>query len=164
MDDHDPFNEPELAHSRARELMPDEFFWDCTDEWAPFGSDEGATAYYEWRSWRSENPSRPIVDCFSWILEGRLDEFNEALHSDEQITKDLKNPDEAFMADSYDMFTLDTTIIGTGFGQLMDEGKIDPDAKRYIAISIERQLNDQVCEDEERREILLALKRALDVA
>ncbi len=72
MKEHDPFNEPELAHPRARELMVEPFFWDCVDERAPFGSDEGNDAYYEWRRWREENPSRPLTDCLSWILGGNL--------------------------------------------------------------------------------------------
>ena len=37
--------------------MNEDFFWDCVDERAPFGSDEGNDAYYEWRHWREENPS-----------------------------------------------------------------------------------------------------------
>lgn len=47
MCDHDPFNEPETAHPRARELMWEPIFWDCADEAAPFGSDEGFDAYYD---------------------------------------------------------------------------------------------------------------------
>ena len=116
-------------------------FWDCTDEAAPFGSDEGADAYYEWRDWRSENPDAPLADCFDWILNGNLGAYNEALASDDQIEMDVENPEEAFMGDRFDMFTLDTTIIATGLGQLMDEGKIDPDAKPFIRVAIKRQRN-----------------------
>ena len=56
MTEHDPFNEPETAHARVRALMVESFFWDCVDEAAPFGSDEGNEAYYEWRNWLDENP------------------------------------------------------------------------------------------------------------
>ena len=35
---------------------------------------------------------------------------------------------------------LDSSIIAGGFAQLVDEGKIDKDAKRVIRIAIERQL------------------------
>ena len=55
MREHDPFNEPETAHPRARELMSEAFLWDCVDEEAPFGSDEGFDAYYEFREWRQHN-------------------------------------------------------------------------------------------------------------
>lgn len=141
MTEHDPFNEPESAHSRARELMREPLFWDCVDEAAPFGSDEGHDAYYEWRDWRSRNPDAPLTDCFDWILDGDLYAYNETLASADQVEADLANPDEALFSDLFDMFTLDTTIIATGLGQLMDEGKIDKDAKPFIHVAIKRQRN-----------------------
>ena len=112
MTEHDPFNQPELAHPRAREPL----FWDCVDEAAPFGSDEGSEAYYEWRNWRCKNSTESLNDCFNWILAGNLDGYNEALASDEQVARDAANPDDALLGDQYDMFTLDTTIIATGLG------------------------------------------------
>src|SRR5438270_940715 len=149
MSDHDPFNEPELAHPRSRDLMSEEFFWDCADEDAPFGSDDGWTAYHEWRQWRKDNPSSPLVDCFSWFLEGRLSEYNESICTDDRIASDLREPDDAFMSEAFDMFTLDTTVIGTALGQLIDEGAIDPSAKPYVHVAIARQMNPLICQDEE---------------
>ena len=43
-EDSDPFSAPETAHPRALDLMQEKFFWDCVDEEAPFGSDEGHDA------------------------------------------------------------------------------------------------------------------------
>ncbi|WP_442508365.1 molybdate metabolism regulator [Novipirellula sp. SH528] len=122
MTEHDPFNEPEIAHPRARELMTEPLFWDCVDESAPFGSDEGSVAYYEWRSWREENQNVSLSDCFAWILNGELSDYALAYESDD-----------------WDSFTLDATIIATGLGQLMDEGTIDNDAKPFLKIAIQRQ-------------------------
>lgn len=144
MTEHDPFNEPETAHPRARDLMREPFFWDCVDETAPFGSDEGNDAYYEWRAWRKENPDSPLTDCLDWILDGNLDGYNESLASRSQIEFDIANPEQAFLSDQYDLFTLDTTIIVTGLGQLMDEGRIDPGAKQYIRVAIQRQQHPSV--------------------
>lgn len=47
------------------------------------------------------------------------------------------------MADAYDMLTLDTTVIATALGQLLDEGRIDPEVKPYIRVAIKRQLHPQ---------------------
>jgi len=164
MSDHDPFNNPEQANPRARELMREEFFWDCVDEWAPFGSDEGNDAYYEWRNWREENKNNELVECFSWILDGRLNEYNESLITGERIEKDIENPDDAFLSEAYDMFTLDTTIIATALGQLLDEGKIDKNAKPYIMVAIQRQSHPSVCEDDDRLKILKATMRVVSEA
>lgn len=144
MCEHDPFNEPELAHPRARELMREELFWDCVDEGDPFGSDEGADAYYEWRRWRKANPKAPLTECFDWILCGQLSSYTDSLAAEEQVERDLANPDHAFLGDQYDMFTLDATIIASGLGQLMDEGCIDPQAKPYLHVAIQRQRHPDV--------------------
>ncbi|TVP96521.1 MAG: molybdate metabolism regulator [Planctomycetaceae bacterium] len=144
MTEHDPFNEPESAHPRARELMREPLFWDCVDEAAPFGSDEGSVAYYEWRDWREENPEAPLTECFDWILDGNLEAYNDSLASDSQIEIDIANPEEAFLSEAFDMFTLDTTIIATGLAQLLDEGTIDQAAKKYIHVAIKRQRHPSV--------------------
>jgi uncharacterized protein YfeS len=161
---HDPFNEPELADPRARELMLESFFWDCADEEAPFGSDEGHDAYYEFRRWRSGHSSAPLIKCLDWIMEGKLDGYTSELTSDARIEADLESPDEAFMADAYDMFTLDATVIATGLGQLLDEGRIDAEAKPYLRIAVRRQLHAKIVTSAHRREVLLAVARVVDAA
>ncbi len=165
MSEHDPFNEPELAHPRARELMTEEFFGDCTDEEAPFGSDEGDTAYFEFRSWREQNERENLIKCLDWIMNGEdLKNYNKDLYSDEVIEQDLENPDDAFLAEHYDMFTLDTTVISTALGQLIDEGRIDKEAKSFVQVAINRQLHSKVLTSEHRKNVLLAVKRVVDAA
>ena len=87
--------------------------WDCVNEDVPFGSDEGADAYYEYRAWRSENPNAPIVDCIAWVRDE---------------------------SQYFDAFTFDATVIATVLGQLVDEGCIDADAKPFARTAIRRQL------------------------
>src|SRR5438105_15589798 len=92
MSDHDPFNDPETAHSRARELMTEEFLWDCVDEEAPFGSDEGHNAYYEFREWRERNKKKNLTACLAWIMQGeKLKNYNDELCSDDTIEQDLES-------------------------------------------------------------------------
>jgi Uncharacterized protein conserved in bacteria len=162
--EHDPFNEPETAHPRARELMPEEFFWHCEDEEAPFGSDEGSDGYYEFRRWRSKHPSASLVDCLSWIMEDQLEGYTSALFSDQQVEADLASPEDAFLADAYDMFTLDATVIATGLGQLLDEGHIDSAAKPYLRVALSRQLHPKIVTSDHRRNILLAVQRVVEAA
>lgn len=162
--DHDPFNEPETAHPRARQLMTEKFFWDCVDEEAPFGSDEAADAYAEFRKWRSTNKKKSLKACLSWIMQGKLRGYTEKLCSDASIEEAVKGNDKAFLADDYDMFTLDATVIATGLGQLIDEGRIDADAKPYINVAIKRQLHPKVLTSKRRKKILLATQRVIDAA
>ena len=125
---------------------------------------EGWDAYYEWRRWRADNPNNELKDCIAWIESDRLDEYNESLDSDVQIERDIESPDDAFMAEGFDIFTLDTTIIATGLGQLIDEGKIDTSAKPYLMVAVSRQLHPRICRSDERRVILEATRRVINAA
>jgi uncharacterized protein YfeS len=145
--------------------MTEEFFWDCTDEEAPFGSDEGHTAYYEFRSWRRINKDENLVACFTWIMDGEdLENYNDKLYSDEIVEQNIENPDGAFLAESYDIFTLDTTVVTTALSQLMDEGYIDTEAKPYVQVAIKRQLHPELLTSDHRKNILLAVQRVVDAA
>lgn len=164
-DNHDPFNDPErYAHPRARELMVEDFFWDCVDEEAPFGSDEGHDAYYEFRRWRSSFPGQNLERCMTWILGGHADEYNASLADHERVVRDVESPEEALLADQYDMFTLDATIIASALGQLVDEGRIDEAAKPYVRVALRRQLHPRVTTSEHRTRILQAALRVLESA
>ena len=131
----------EFAHPKAIELIPDEFFWDCVDELAPFGSDEGDMALAEYREWRKENPDKSIIDCLIWVIEdvGEMDfkDFNDTL-LDRNLIKSQLN-DDNYDSEQY-IFTLDISVIATGFAQLVDEGKIDDGAKPIINLAIDREI------------------------
>jgi uncharacterized protein YfeS len=165
--DHDPWNEPSHRHPRANELMRDGFFWDCVNELAPFGSDEGADAYAEYRNWRAENPRANLVDCISWILGGRQDAYNLSL-TDESAIQDS---DESAQEFGYgDAFTLDATIIATVLAQLVDEGRIDVEAKPFADVAIRRQSHPlnlarfQGSASAERKAILHSIQQVIDAA
>jgi len=129
----------DYAHPNAIKLVPEEFFWDCVDELAPFGSDEGDMALAEYRDWRKLNPNTPILECMKWSIEGvgeiPYENYNESLLSKEVIKEHIYNQE---YNDHYYIYTLDATVIGTGFGQLVDEGKIDEDIKPTISIALTR--------------------------
>ena len=129
------------AHSRAIELIPEEFFWSCIDELATFGSDEGDTALAEFRDWRKINKDVPTIECLKWTIEGvgEMDftDYNENLLSRDKIKKQIEDKD---FDDQQYIFTLDISVIATGFGQLVDEGIIEAQNKPIIKIALDRQI------------------------
>jgi len=166
-DDHDPWNEPSHRHPRAIELMRNPLFWDCVNELAPFGSDEGADAYIEYRTWRTDNPGSNLIDCVSWILGGKQAGYNESLTKETVI----QNSDESAVEFDYsDAFTLDATIIATVLGQLVDEGRIDSEAKPFAQLAIRRQSHPLLLARfgdssvAERRAILESVQQVIDAA
>lgn len=131
-----------IPHNRAIEIANYEFFWDCVDELAPFGSDEGYMAFIELNDWIIENPEKTIFDCFKWIFDCwdlKIENFDENIIDNESINKIILDLDF-----NQDLLILDITIIATGFGQLIIEGKIDDEIKNIIHLSILRQMNSNV--------------------
>jgi uncharacterized protein YfeS len=129
------------AHQRAIELIPEDFFWSCIDDLAPFGSDDGDMALLEFRNWRKENPMTSTIECLKWVIEsvGEMDfaDYNASLVSRDKISSQLE--DEEFDSRQF-IWTLDVSVIATGFAQLVDEGIIDPENKDVIQIAIDRQV------------------------
>lgn len=170
-EDHDPFNDPEVRHPRARALMSDEALWDCVSDTAPFGSDEGNTAYFEFRRWRVDHPDADLIACFDWILEGKLGEYTDRLLNDTSIAKLAAGDEtEALLGLSYpDVFTLDATIIATALAQLADEGRVDPEAKPYVRVALQRQSHPAIVarwkqHAGERQRLLEAAAQAIEAA
>ena len=132
--------EKENAHPRAIALIPEDFFWSCVDELAPFGSDEGDMALSEFRDWRKNNPNKETFECLKWTIESvseqDLSKYNEDILDRIEIKEKIE--DKSFDDQQY-IFTVDVSVIATGFGQLVDEGKIDPKNKPIIQLAIERQ-------------------------
>ena len=83
------------ANKRAIELIPQDFFWSCIDELAPFGSDEGDMALAEFRSWRKANKNVPTIECLKWTIEsvGEMEfaDYNDSLVSEDTIKKQIQD-------------------------------------------------------------------------
>lgn len=131
-----------VPHERAIKIADYEFFWDCVDELAPFGSDESYMAFAELCDWREDYPDADIIECYKWILSCwglELEEYDESIIENENIVKIIKDLDF-----EEELLMLDLTIIATGFGQLILEGKIDNDVKNIIHLALLRQMNHNV--------------------
>ena len=60
------------------------------------------------------------------------------------MTFGFSGDSEIYMDFYEELMSLDYTIIATGFGQLILQGKIDEDVKNIIQLSILRQMNSHV--------------------
>lgn len=131
----------DFAHPKAIELIPEEFFWSCFDEISPFGSDEGDTALAEYRDWRKQNPNIPTVECLKWVIESvgemEFSDYNRLLATKENVQALLEDHD---FDDQQYIYTLDNSVIATGFAQLADEGIIEAQNKSTIQVAIDRQI------------------------
>lgn len=132
----------EIPHERAIEIANYPFFWNVSDELAPFGSEEAYISFEELCTWLREHPKSSIFKCFEWILECweiEVDDFNDSILEEKNINKLILDQDF-----DEELLMLDVAIIATGFGQLVLQGKIDNNVKNIIQLSILRQMNSQV--------------------
>ncbi|MDR7211235.1 hypothetical protein [Flavobacterium piscis] len=170
----DPFEgiDKNKAHPNALKLLKQDFFWDRVDELSPFGSDEGDMALREFRQWRKENPEIEVGYCIAWIINsvGQIkdyDDYNEEnLVNKKLIKEQIDNPD---FDDQHYIYTLDTSIIATALGQLVDEGFIEEDYKYFVQVAINRQkiwtkLNDCWEHKDEYIKRLLIIEKVLQKA
>ena len=160
----------DYAHPKAIELIPEDFFWSCIDELAPFGSDEGAIALVEYRDWRKENPNTPTLECLKWVIEA-VGEMNYADYNQKIVDKQLLKLqlEDTDFDDQQFIYTLDISVIATGFAQLVDEGIIEQQNKPIIKLAIDRQkIWTELVEDWEYSnqylDYLHVLERALNQA
>lgn len=87
-----------------------------------------------------------MMDCLDWIFESwkiTARDYSSQILEDKYIEEQIKNEGFDF---SNGVIDLDITIIGTAFGQLILEGKIDEEIKPFINLALERQLHPLVLE------------------
>ena len=71
------------------------------------------------------------------MSEIEADDDNERILLKGKIEQQIKRSD---FDDRHYIYTLDVSIIAIGFGQLVREGGIEPEAKPMIGLALKRQL------------------------
>lgn len=124
------------AHPLSTQLMKEDFFWDPGDVSAPFGSDDGADANYNFRQWRKTHPSGDVIEYLKHRLKYHRIDF-EKWHAKADSVDDTGFNFNQF----YPTATANRVILACVFGQLALEGKIDDRLIDYglLAIRLERQ-------------------------
>lgn len=132
----DPDYEPskQRAHPISRKLMKENFFWDILDDNAPFGNDDGAEALPYWRKWRRANPHGKIMEFMKDIFE----------HYDISFSDWERKSGNFAPFDFVGILTTsmgNNVVIATAFGQLMDEGYVDPELATLARKAIANEKN-----------------------
>lgn len=77
-------------HPQARQTLDDLFYWDCVNEYAPHGNDEGADLLEHFQRWRKRSKSADSKKFFErlmrdWGVMGKTEIFQPGLHKDALI-------------------------------------------------------------------------------
>ena len=129
----------ENAKPFAQKIMVDDFFYDVTDEFAPFGNDVGNDTFYLYFEWKNLNENKSAVEFLNKnIAEIGLSKFD--------LKTGVKNAKKLYlivdkMPNKYtDINWIDNTVISLAFSQLFLNGKIEPQINELAQIGIEREL------------------------
>ncbi len=159
--DHEEGDGPsrKTSHPNFVKAMTADFYYDCVDEYSPFGNDDGADMLYHLEDWyREKKLFRNIV---KWLFN-EIDEMGFQYQSKQcsQIL-DLETLSMIQEEDEYMLLCMDNSIIAAGFGQLKITGKIDTKLKKITLTAIERQLLLDEGYDKEYKERLEKMKEDL---
>ncbi|QNH62878.1 hypothetical protein [Hymenobacter sediminicola] len=127
----------QTSHPDFTAVVKEEFYFDCVDDFSPFGNDDGADALLSLTEWYQETKGRDKI--INWLFQ-TIDEYGFAYQSKwasgltgaEEIRK-LEEEDPSFIG------CMDRTIIGVGFGQCKITGSINAELKQLVKTAIVRQ-------------------------
>lgn len=129
---------PETSHPNFVKHMTAAFYYDCTDEFSPFGNDDGADLLLNLEEWYQEKKGKGKI--VKWLFK-TIDEFGFKYTSegcsailDEATLKQLQEEDPHFLT------TMDNTIIAAAFGQYKISGQIDQELKEVALTALKRQV------------------------
>ena len=126
------------SHPRFCELATESFYLDCTDDFSPFGSDDGADTLSSLEDWYRDGGRDAEVDDFlgdlmaEWEIE--IPDLADASHA---VVAAWLDEDPAH---EVHLHTLCRAYVATAFGQLKITGAIWPTILREALESLECQL------------------------
>jgi uncharacterized protein YfeS len=127
------------SHPNFVKNLPDEFYYDCTEEFSPFGNDDGADLLYNLEDWYRETKGKDLIT--NWLFEN-IDEggFKYSSKNCSELN-DAKEIEKIHNEDQHFFSFMDNSIIAAAFGQYKITGSIDSELKKCALQAIERRKN-----------------------
>ncbi|WP_283164842.1 WGR domain-containing protein [Lysinibacillus sp. BPa_S21] len=124
---------PKTSHPRFVAHFTEEFYYDCGDEEAPFGSDEGSDTLYELEEVIRK---KRIIDFATFpkhLIENIWGMHYISIDTlDEKAIRDMAKEHEM------DMIQSDMITYATAFGQIKITGKLDTTLKKNALLALKR--------------------------
>jgi uncharacterized protein YfeS len=143
----------EGAHPNFVRFCPDEYWYSSSDEFSPFGSDEGYDLFYEFTEWRSKNQEGDVYK-FALGVVGRKFGTKPTRESMQPYIADIrKNMPELSDAEFEKIISqalekdytpyIRTNLISASFCQLYVDGKIDTQLLDLSLIALHDELDPE---------------------
>lgn len=131
---------PLTSHPTFRKYFSDNIYYDCGDEEAPFGSDEGHDAFYELKETLQKKKKIDFFDFPRMIIE-EVWEMDYLLPNPEQTDEELKAQAKlnySGLLGEQIILQTDQVILAVTFGQAKITGKIDKNLLELALKSLNR--------------------------
>ena len=131
---------PLTSHPIFRKYFSNEIYYDCGDEEAPFGSDEGHDAFSELEESVRKKKKTNFLDFPRVIIEEiwEMDYLTPDLEkTDEELKEQAKRKYNGLLGDQI-ILQSDQVILAVTFGQAKITGKIDKDLLELALKSLNR--------------------------
>jgi uncharacterized protein YfeS len=143
----------EKAHPNFVKFCPDEYWYSSSDEFSPFGSDEGYDLFYEFTEWRSKNQEGDVYK-FALGVVGRKFGSKPTRESMAPYIADMrKNMPGLSDAEFEKLLTqalgtdftpyIRTNLISASFCQLYVDGRIDTQLLDLSLIALQDELDPE---------------------
>ena len=133
-DDEDYGLHRKTSHPHFVRYLTDDFYYDCGDEEAPFGSDEGSDALHELAQAFRKNP-----DLDTLIFPEKLIcEYWDMDYLHPQADETAKNIEELCKHQEIEVYQSDKVIIATAFGSIKITGRLKPELQQLALLAIQR--------------------------
>lgn len=139
LDDPEIGPHPLTAHPAFMQHFQEDFYLDCTDEFAPFGSDEGAD----------------VLDMFGEALRKEQDfDFLEGAYAvlSDWLEEDISTPDDWML--NGDRFVCDVVILVSAFASIKLTGRITDALKRSAHEALTTIVEEVEPEDTHRFQLI----------
>lgn len=124
---------PKTSHPRFTEHFTEELYYDCVDEEAPFGSDEGSDTLDSFEETIRKNPKLNFLDYPKYLIEHDWGmEYIPVESLDPEVVKKLASKKEMDMTQS------DMVTYATAFGQIKITGRLSPKLQEQGVKAIKR--------------------------
>lgn len=133
-DDNEIGLHPLTSHPYFREHFTAEFYYDCCDEEAPFGSDEGADTLYIMTEKLRKKPSFAFADFPEYIIEQEWDMRYLPVDS---LDRDVVGA--ALEADEMNLIQSNMITYAAAFGQVKITGRLDKSLCERAVLALQRQ-------------------------
>mgnify|MGYP000886072808 FL=1 len=133
-DDEDYGLHRKTSHPHFVRYLTDDFYYDCGDEEAPFGSDEGSDTLSELaQAFRKNNNLDPLtfpqkLICEYWGMDYLPPQLDQAAESIAELCKQQET----------EVYQSDKVIIATAFGSIKITGRLKPELQQLALLAMQR--------------------------